>query len=738
MSLSIWDKILLRLDPLFWIFGVTRPTAFAAMDVACGAWGRAANVQSDGCEKNLKFGSQMEGSDYWLEFGSADINAMPKITDGGIPIVMKGYLGVEADREVYFTKRTGVGATGDLAGGGSSSDETLIARLRDRGYPVQVAAPRLQVGTVWPGNSPVIKEVRILNPPVGAPPRFVAGETLNIKVVFTEEVSFLPWDPTAVGVGAGWDPRMEEAASYQSLENLRLHLAGLKGPGCDYGFDYEDTLCRSARFDMGSNGTGSAPHRVWMFTYKIPRDVYTDPGTGFGIARDNGMQSLGASTVATSYTTPFWFAHDGWRRSNPSDRDGLTPHFQVGASFAGPGRGVDTATYAYDKDFSLLDDNDLNEYDIPDLTLESSYAFNPYNTISSADIDDILSFRKYSRDLLSFTGLTKGTPAAATYERGYVVLGWTVMMNLVFALFVIFIAWAAISSIVKPMVSGQDSGSGWKDMAPRIILAAIAVGSSFWWCRLLIDLADGVSRYVAEALAVSPGDILHIGLAVSHVMGGGSPTGFAADAASAGSDVLLLLGILLVLLFFLVLGLLIMGQFILRIVLINLLMIIAPVALSMFILPDTSGWGRKWVQLWMITLFRHALQVVCLGLALSFVRSTIPIGDEVIGEMQVFWALLLGCFALYLTWKLPSMMGDGGLSEGYLSTMTMVTNMAAHLPQAARTGANLMAAYGTGGLGAVALTGVGASSSAVSHFAGGIKSPVASSSGGGLRSHGTP
>ncbi len=710
-SRSIFDKILLRLRPMFWIAGITKPAIISSLDIACDAWSYGANVQSDGCQKNTRFPPHTEGSEHWLSEGSEGVPPMQMVNDDGtikIP-VPKGYEGVDADRQVFFTRR----ASESLGGGENGESAPILARLRERGYPVQVAAPQQQVGPPWPADAPAMTEVKITTPPIGAPPSYIPTEVLSIKVSFSEPVFFVPWEPTAAGNHGliPWDDRIAEAASYQSFENLRMKLVGIEGcPGAS--FSYEKRKCESARFDLSANATDGSAQRTWTFVYDIPEEVYTNPHAGMAIAADNLGQRFDKGSGAP--TTPFWFVHDAWREANPSDPDGLEPHFQVGASFSGGDRLFDATEGKFANDFSIVDTN-VRLYDIADLTLRNNFAFRPYNSIAKGDILDIKSYRTYARDLLSFDGLIKGTPASVTYERGYVVLGWTVMMNLVFALFVLFIAWAAISSVVKPMLGSQDTGAGWKEMAPRIVFAAIAVASSFWWCRLLIDLADAISRYVAEALAVNPGDILYIGIALRRTITFVPDPGVLAGPQSTGNT-LLLVGVLFVLLFFLVMGLLIMGQLILRIVLLNLLMIIAPIGLSMFVLPDTAGWGRKWVQLWLITLFRHALQLVGLGLALSFVRTVMPIGDEAITQSHIFWALLLGCFALYLTWKLPSMMGDGGISEGFLQTMTMVTNMAAHLPGAMRTGINIAAAAQTGGVGAAFMTGVGASSSAIQHF----------------------
>ena len=716
VSMSIWDRVIRAMHPDTWARAIAAPVGGVASSVACGIWERAANVQSDGCLNNREY-RVAPYPGYWLENGSEGVPAMLKGNDGRV--VRKGYRGVDPDREIYFVKRMGVGSDSVSGERGGSA---IVARLSERGYPVQVAAPPSQSGN-WPAGSPAIVEISVSNPPVAAPPSFVPGEAINIKVVFSEPVAFVPWNPVTS------DVNVEHAAQNQTRERLRLRLAGLTGCA---GNQFEIRECESARYDVSANAALGRPQRTWMFRYVVPRGVHTAQGDYLSVSGDNGVSGASGQAFAAGHESPFWFSHPEWLvGSNNANQDA---HFLVGASFAGPNRQTDRSTGEIEDSFDRSAGNGSpGTHDIPDLRISRHAApdndrlFANYNTIKDVSpqvYQTILDHRKYSRDILSFNGLLKGTPASATYERGYVALGWTVMLNLVFALFVLFIIWAAITSIVRPMVTGQDAGYGWKEMSPRVILAAIAAGSSFWWCRLLIDLADAVSNYVAEALALSPGDIIHIVGAVRSVILSAPAQRVALDGLAGNAGILFspstsAWGILLVvfaLIFFLVLGLLILGQFILRIVLLNLLMILAPVGMAMFVLPDTAGWGRRWLQLWMVTLFRHAIQVVGLGLALSFVRSVIPLDGEWIGMMDVTWALILGCFALYLTFKLPTLLGDGGISEGYLGTMFMITNVMSHLPGAVRTGVNLTAAGATGGAGGVALTALGASPAAISHF----------------------
>ena len=43
---------------------------------------------------------------------------------------------------------------------------------------------------------------------------------------------------------------------------------------------------------------------------------------------------------------------------------------------------------------------------------------------------------------------------------------------------------------------------------PRLVLGLVAAATSLWWCSLVIDVAAGVSGFVAESLGVNPSNLL--------------------------------------------------------------------------------------------------------------------------------------------------------------------------------------------------------------------------------------
>ena len=120
-------------------------------------------------------------------------------------------------------------------------------------------------------------------------------------------------------------------------------------------------------------------------------------------------------------------------------------------------------------------------------------------------------------------------------------------------------------------------------MVPRLVLGLVAAASSLWWCALVIDVADAVSGFIAVSLNVTAGDMLRSTLRTLMT---------AVEAGSVGMA--LLLAVLYLVYGFFVLYVIV--QMVLRIALIDILLALAPIALGLWILPHTAGWGRQWLQ----------------------------------------------------------------------------------------------------------------------------------------------
>ena len=261
-------------------------------------------------------------------------------------------------------------------------------------------------------------------------------------------------------------------------------------------------------------------------------------------------------------------------------------------------------------------------------------------------------------------------------------------------------------------------------MVPRLVLGLVAAASSLWWCALVLDVADAVSGFVAASLDFTAGDLLRSSIGTLRT---------ATLAAGVGMG-LLVAAIYLVYGFFV---LYVIVQMVLRLALIDLLLAMAPIALGLWILPHTAGWGRHWLRLFMTTVFQQAIQLIALSLGFGFLNEVAPIaGFEPVQDL--IWKLLMSASFVYMATKVPSMLGHAGTFESWLSTLYFGMNLPSSLMRSART-VGLMAGGAAGGPGGMAVGGM-AASAGLSAAASGLRSAasMATPSAGGGDGGGEP
>ena len=192
-----------------------------------------------------------------------------------------------------------------------------------------------------------------------------------------------------------------------------------------------------------------------------------------------------------------------------------------------------------------------------------------------------------------------GTPEHLTYGHDLVKQAWMVVWAVTSAALVVILGWMGLTLVISEHLG--RSQAGWREMVPRLVLGLVAAASSLWWCALVLDVADAVSGFIAVSLGVTPGDLLRAPLETFLT---------AVQAGSVGMAQLLAL-LYLVYGFFV---LYVIVQMVLRLALIDILLALAPIALGLWILPHTAGWGRQWLRLFMTTVFQQAIQLIALAL----------------------------------------------------------------------------------------------------------------------------
>ena len=311
-----------------------------------------------------------------------------------------------------------------------------------------------------------------------------------------------------------------------------------------------------------------------------------------------------------------------------------------------------------------------------------------------------------------------GTPADLTYAHDLVRQAWMVVWAITTGALVVILGWMGLSFIVSEHLGRQQTG--WREMVPRLVLGLVAAASSLWWCALVLDVADAVSGFIAVSLNVTPGDLLR------------APLDTFLTAVQAGSvGMAQLLALLYLVYGFFVLYVIV--QMVLRLALIDILLALAPIALGLWILPHTAGWGRHWLRLFMTTVFQQAVQLIALALGIGFLNEFASVAAfEPVQDL--IWKLLMSLAFVYMATRVPSMMGNSGTFDSWLSMLYFGMNLPASMVRSAKTiGLMSGAAGGPGGMavGAIAASaGVSAAASGLSSAAS-MATPSAGGDGGG-------
>jgi len=231
--------------------------------------------------------------------------------------------------------------------------------------------------------------------------------------------------------------------------------------------------------------------------------------------------------------------------------------------------------------------------------------------------------------LASSLNVISQTPAVATYSSPIVRQVWGVVRTIANAGLVLAAAWGGFNLMAR-----EHLGTEYHEMLvllPRLALGAALVNTSLAWGQLVIDVNNALCRAVGDVTL---------------------PAWQAADGTSQ------LLANVIAVLIYLVAGLLLIIQQLMRVALLDVLLVAAPVALLCWILPQTQSWAKQWSSLFFGTVFTQFVQVIALKLGGSLMTDLAPVaGDTALLE------LFLGVALVALTLKLPGLM-RGHLGDG--------------------------------------------------------------------------
>jgi hypothetical protein len=230
------------------------------------------------------------------------------------------------------------------------------------------------------------------------------------------------------------------------------------------------------------------------------------------------------------------------------------------------------------------------------------------------------------------------TPPGMTYQQEGVIQRHDALLTVVDLGFAVALVVTGILVMLGPSSPLSYPAAG--EIVPRVVIAFIAAHSSLQWGAWFIDLSN------ALCTAVAPLDPF--------------PLTSSADLGSAFA----LLGLALAYGFMAVF----LGLFMfVRVKLIALLLILAPVACVLWVLPGRPRqWGELWMDLFFSNLFVQFLQVLALSIGAELLQTA---GGDSAGLLQ----FLSGAATLLLVFRIPALVNAavGGGATSFLGIVAL-------------------------------------------------------------------
>ena len=230
------------------------------------------------------------------------------------------------------------------------------------------------------------------------------------------------------------------------------------------------------------------------------------------------------------------------------------------------------------------------------------------------------------------------TPENLSYSNDLVKQYATATQVLADGLLAVVVLISGYNVMLRPYLGATYAGA--LEILPRMVLGGILINTAAWWCRLAIDANNAACGvFGAPSIADEVATMLRVILDPTH------------------------LSVLLMLLVATVMAILLLIQQLMRLALVDVLLILAPLAAVLWILPQSQAWGRLWGRLFVATVFAQAVQVLTLRLGFNLATGLPSLSAS--GLLQP----LLGIAVLALVLKIPGLMGGGGAGGNIVASL---------------------------------------------------------------------
>jgi hypothetical protein len=236
--------------------------------------------------------------------------------------------------------------------------------------------------------------------------------------------------------------------------------------------------------------------------------------------------------------------------------------------------------------------------------------------------------KRFCCDSLNF--VTR-TPPDLSYASPTVLGLWRASRAIANAALALVVLWGGFNIVVRDHLGSPYRAA--MELFPRLALGALLANTSLLWGQLAIDANNALCQALGQASLPA--------------WDGAAPWDRAAVALLVG-------------LVYLVMGLLLLLQQLARLALVDILLVLAPLGLLCWVLPQTQSWAHLWSQTFVAAVFTQFVQAVALKVGASLIADY----SETTADATIV-SLFLGIAVLGLALKIPSLLRTGGGGGGF-------------------------------------------------------------------------
>lgn len=216
------------------------------------------------------------------------------------------------------------------------------------------------------------------------------------------------------------------------------------------------------------------------------------------------------------------------------------------------------------------------------------------------------------------------TPPGGSYASPTVLALWNLVRGIANAALVLVALWGGFNLILRDHLGSTYHEA--LELFPRLVLGALVANTSLWWAQFAIDANNALSGALGQASLPAW-----------------------ENAGTATQQLVEVISVLI----YLIASLLLLLQMLMRLALIDVLLVVSPLALLCWVLPQTQRWARLWSSTFFSTVFTQFVQVLALKLGASLLTDLTPVAAD-----DSLLAVFLGVAVLAVTTKIPGLMGN--------------------------------------------------------------------------------